>query len=1252
MPTRKKVLHPRSNRALTNNVNKPQLPEPSFLDYGELAINYGEGIETLSIKNSENDIVTFSSDIHNSNLFTTKEETIANELVTATALTEHEGRLDDLDETVAGKQDALTFDSTPTANSTNPVTSGGIKTALDGKLDVIDFVSTFPHLTQELMNGTRVTLSSDALSEFNSLENFKDCVFKLTIPNAIDSLMVLSDYMYVDVEITGENIDYTTFTILGDALIPEYRDTTNNFYPQIKSLVIKHYYEIDQQWQYTDLGEYQLTMEFINLQPLLSSGDNIKTVNNVSLLGSGNISVQTPLTFDTTPTANSTNPVTSGGIKTYLDNIQTLQDMPTPIYRGADQAAMNVACEELFEGVKSGKILYKYNNYIAVYQSYVENSGKSMTLQFSGGTLGYIGLQNIRFTIFCYYDSDTSNWVTEYDIDNSAIVTEPIVFPIYECNTSGASSVVTILANSWLDNAIHSPGTDCNRIILHFNNDVSSLATASLTTVSNTVYTGPIYVMYNGQYTQLNAGMIPVGSYVLFAIDNVNNSTHTLELHSIGEDYYVNSGDKVKQITTATTDTELPLLLAGANPSLYPAGAEEEIQTTYAKLEPRLKVNTSTATLYANIFNGTSFTGTAARATADANGDNIVTTYAKKTDLTSLLTYKGTIGTSGTVSTLPANAAVGDTYQAIAGCPDVNNKEVEEGDLVICIGANTWTVVQNNIVVDDELDETSSNPVQNSAITQVILENEVTTAAALSNLNDNIGLNSDGEYTPTGTNYIYGSSSLAESADLLDAAVGALAAQVSDGALWEIGTGTNSLIPKNSGNTASAAKSVAIGNSTQATNSGELATGSYNSSTTANNGTETLFSVGNGTSSTRHNAFEVKGNGDIKITLNEEDVILQEYLIDNEEVISSALNDLDTRVLANEYDITQLQTSKQNAFIVGSGLTLSGNSLYANTATATTLGVVKGGGNITIAADGTLNTTVTVEVDDELDDTSTNPVENRVITNTIRDNETVTAAALTKIKESTGLDNSGNYTPSGTNYIEDAATLTEAIDLLDDAIGDISDSISDEKVAQTRIDATDSSTNISYPVLLANNDNPNGASAGANYSGITYNPRDNSGTLTLKRNQTSSSQEVIGDQLKLGTSTITFVAGMAGATDGTLTRTQYSGTAAKATADGSGNNIVNTYATKTELEDANPIILIDYWTNDPNIAPDTTGLADGFFWYNQYDNTLSVCENDNWVSVTPVMRKLYINIPANEIWRYNGTTMIRMTINPASLVTT
>ena len=37
---------------------------------------------------------------------------------------------------LAGKQDTLTFDTTPTANSTKPVTSGGIKTYVDGKATI------------------------------------------------------------------------------------------------------------------------------------------------------------------------------------------------------------------------------------------------------------------------------------------------------------------------------------------------------------------------------------------------------------------------------------------------------------------------------------------------------------------------------------------------------------------------------------------------------------------------------------------------------------------------------------------------------------------------------------------------------------------------------------------------------------------------------------------------------------------------------------------------------------------------------------------------------------------------------------------------------------------------------------------------------------------------------------------------------------------------------------------------------------
>lgn len=47
-----------------------------------------------------------------------------------------------LNASVAGKQDALTFDSTPTANSNNPVKSGGVYTALSGKQATISDLST------------------------------------------------------------------------------------------------------------------------------------------------------------------------------------------------------------------------------------------------------------------------------------------------------------------------------------------------------------------------------------------------------------------------------------------------------------------------------------------------------------------------------------------------------------------------------------------------------------------------------------------------------------------------------------------------------------------------------------------------------------------------------------------------------------------------------------------------------------------------------------------------------------------------------------------------------------------------------------------------------------------------------------------------------------------------------------------------------------------------------------------------------
>lgn len=122
---------------------------------------------------------------------------------------------------------------------------------------------------------------------------------------------------------------------------------------------------------------------------------------------------------------------------------------------------------------------------------------------------------------------------------------------------------------------------------------------------------------------------------------------------------------------------------------------------------------------------------------------------------------------------------------------------------------------------------------------------------------------------------------------------------------------------------ASGSSSHAEGRGTSASNESEHASGRYNISTSASttfgNSGNTLFSVGNGiTPSKRHNAFEIRQNGDIYIvdvdngsgdTYDTKGMLrLQDCLFspDIEEVISSALNDLNERIGNAEELLSQI----------------------------------------------------------------------------------------------------------------------------------------------------------------------------------------------------------------------------------------------------------------------------------------------------------------------------------------------------------
>lgn len=73
-----KIINKRSS-IITDN-GSPKLPSSDSIEYGEIAINYADGVETISIKNSSNNIVEFKSKEYIDNVLVDSTNTLKTEL--------------------------------------------------------------------------------------------------------------------------------------------------------------------------------------------------------------------------------------------------------------------------------------------------------------------------------------------------------------------------------------------------------------------------------------------------------------------------------------------------------------------------------------------------------------------------------------------------------------------------------------------------------------------------------------------------------------------------------------------------------------------------------------------------------------------------------------------------------------------------------------------------------------------------------------------------------------------------------------------------------------------------------------------------------------------------------------------------------------------------------------------------------------------------------------------------------------------
>ena len=281
-------------------------------------------------------------------------------------------------EAVSKKQDKLTFDYTPTADSTNPVTSDGIKKALDAKQD--DISSIIP-ADASSTNQVATKAYADAIGERLEARYLGYDTAGNPFPTHA-ALTNATTYYYQGQAVAPDTNDITTVTAdedhlneSGVACVTRYRwngtawafeyviNNTGLNEAQllavnsgITSTKVAKYDGYEQ--QITDAGNNVILTygqtptrtyaELVELQKkgklwikdeygtgfvcfadvskmysilVLDASEEVRALRSDLTWVKSTISLQKSLTFDSTPTADSTNPVTSDGIKTALDQV-------------------------------------------------------------------------------------------------------------------------------------------------------------------------------------------------------------------------------------------------------------------------------------------------------------------------------------------------------------------------------------------------------------------------------------------------------------------------------------------------------------------------------------------------------------------------------------------------------------------------------------------------------------------------------------------------------------------------------------------------------------------------------------------------------------------------------------------------------------------------------------------------------------------------------------------------------------------
>lgn len=271
------LLHKRSSVV---QGNQPKLPTPSQVDYGEIAINFAAGHETLSIKNNNNVLVPFSSDAQ---IEAKIDARLSGVTMNGTALTVSGGVVD-LGNVMTDSEERVISASLNDLNDRLNAVTGDVQNTV----------------TSVTLNGSALTVSGGVVDLGNLMDEDDDYVIAQSLNDLNNRVDAVSGS--AQNAITGVSVNGTALTVSGgvvgfeniSSIIINGEEATNNggvvdlgsFISQSKELIISS--------SLNDLNTrlIELSASTSGKQETLISGTNIKTVNGESLLGSGDITIE------------------------------------------------------------------------------------------------------------------------------------------------------------------------------------------------------------------------------------------------------------------------------------------------------------------------------------------------------------------------------------------------------------------------------------------------------------------------------------------------------------------------------------------------------------------------------------------------------------------------------------------------------------------------------------------------------------------------------------------------------------------------------------------------------------------------------------------------------------------------------------------------------------------------------------------------------------------------------------------------